>query len=166
MRHRKLATINSTKHIINNVFTTVAAGVLASNVEADSVAVPDVANANDVRAGSVIKAIFVELWVLAASSANPASIQINVEKTKGGQPTMTVAQSNALNDYPNKANILYTTQGIIGDDTNNAVPFIRQWIAIPKGKQRFALGDQLRVNIVALTVGLSNCGVSIYKEYY
>ncbi len=168
MRHkfRKLATINSSKHIFNHSIATVATGAIQNIVEAVAVVVASVDAVNEVREGSVIKAIYIELWVLGVGSAEPASFIVTVEKAKGGQPDMTFVQSNNLGAYPNKGNVLYTTQGIVGDDTNNAVPFIRQWIAIPKGKQRMALGDELRVNTASITTGVQVCGVTIYKEYF
>ncbi len=165
-RFQKLATINSTKHYVHHSPTSVAASAILVLDEINAVALSAVTNANDVRAGSVLKAISIEIWMLANSATTHASFTISVEKTKGGQPDMTFAQSIALMAYPNKANILYTTQGFIGEENNNAVPLLKQWIAIPKGKQRFALGDQLRVNISSITTGVQFCGLTIYKEYY
>ncbi len=165
-KRRVLATINSTKHLFQHTPVNVAAAAILTNIEADSVQLPTVANANDVRAGSVIKAISLEYWISSLTTSS-ASFVITIEKAKGGQPLMTVAQAVNLNTYPNKANILYTTQGFVGGNiNNNSVPLLKQWIAIPKGKQRFALGDQLRTNIHSITQGLSLCGIAIYKEYY
>ncbi len=161
-----VATINSTKHYIQHSPTSTTAGNVLTLDEANAVALSAVTNANDVRAGCVIKAIYVELWVSSTSGPEPASFNITVEKTKGGQPDMTFVNSQNLMAYPNKANILYCTQGEVGDQTNNFVPLLKQWILIPKGKQRFASGDQFRINIASITEGLVTCGMSTYKEYY
>ncbi len=167
MRHRKmLAPINSTKHYTPHTFFTISAAALVEQVEIESVSLPAVAAANEVRAGSVIKAIYIEYWMSGDSATAQSTFNITVEKTSGGQPTMTFAQAVNLMGYPNKKNVLYTTQGLIGDNTNNAIPIIRQWIAIPKGKQRFGLGDELRVNFAAITGDIRLCGISIYKEYF
>ncbi len=150
------------QHIVFNV----NAATLFVVDEIDAVQIQDISVVNEVRAGAVIKAIYIESWITSQSASAAASFTIVVEKIKGGQPDMTFAQSQNLENYPNKANILYTTQGLIGANINNAVPILKQWIAIPKGKQRFALGDKLHVNYVSITNGISICGVTIYKEYY
>ncbi len=166
-RRRMQATINSTKHILNYPVFSVAAAGLTEIVEINSTSVQSVANANDVRSGSVIKAVYIEAWIHSGNDVSAATFTITVEKRKGGQPTMTPAQSLNLMAYPNKANILYTTQGIIGaGNTTNPVPILKQWVAIPKGKQRFAMEDELVVNYHSISVGISVCGVTIYKEYY
>jgi len=59
---------------------------------------------------------------------------------------------------------LYTTQGLTSEQNANAVPIIRQWFKIPKGKQRFGLGDQMVLNISAAQEGVENCGMFIFKE--
>ncbi len=160
-----LATVNSTKHIINHSALAVATGAITNLIEINAVALSAVSASVDVRSGSVIKAIHIELWILGLGAAEPATYNLTVEKAKGGQPNMTFAQAVSLMAYPNKANILFTAQGFVGDDTNNAIPVLREWVPIPKGKQRFALGDELRINIAGIT-GVQVCGVSIYKEYY
>ncbi len=167
-RRRKMqATINTTKHYVHHSPFSVAAGSLTRNLDIDAVALSSVDAFAEVRAGAVVKAIYIELWMFANSVTAQASFNITVEKTKGGQPIMTFTQANNLGSYPNKANILYTTQGLVGNEgQNQPLPILKQWIAIPKGKQRFANGDQLRVNIAAITTGVQLCGISIYKEYY
>ncbi len=79
---------------------------------------------------------------------------------------MTLAQSQNLGAYPNKKNILYTTQGILADanDGGPTIPLIRGWIKIPKGKQRMGLDDRIVVNITAVGA-LRLCGISTFKEY-
>jgi len=82
---------------------------------------------------------------------------------------MTHAQSQILHDYPNKKNLFKTSQGLLGDANSNAVPIFREWIAIPKGKQRIGLGDTLVFNLAALgemDQDVEVCGLVIYKEYF
>ncbi len=166
LNRRKLATINSAKHIIHHSIFAVTTGTIVVTKEAVSVDIPDVSAVNEVRTGAVIKAVYIEAWILANSATAHGTFNITVEKSKGGQPDMTFGQSVALNAYVNKANIFYTTQGIIGDESTNPVPILRQWIAIPKGKQRFALGDEIRVNYSATIAGIQVCGITVYKEYF
>ncbi len=123
------------------------------------------ASADQIRIGAVVKAIFIELWILAGSQ-QPGSFTITVEKVVGDGTPMDFLQSALLHDYPNKKNILYTTQGVSPDANGNPVPILRQWIKIPKGKQRFGQGDALFMNLSANVEDMTFCGVNIYKEYY
>ncbi len=166
MRHRMLATINSVKHYIPvNLTVTATSGITQiSLVEAQEL--QDVAIAQDVRSGAVVKAVYVELWMIANHATSFCTFTASLEKIPAAATAMTFAQSQNLTDYPNKKNVLYTTQGIVGSAENNAVPFFRGWFKIPKGKQRMGLGDQIVVNISAITVGVQHCGMSVFKEYF
>ena len=118
-----------------------------------------------VREGAIISAVYIEMWILAGSS-QPGSFTISLEKRIGGQPAMTFLNSATLDSYPNKKNILYTTQGLSPDANGNPVPIMRGWYKIPKGKQRFGLSDSLILNMSANVEDMSHCGVFIYKEQY
>ncbi len=167
VRQRVLPPINSIKHMFGHTQFSVPSASVTNNQEIESVSLPAVANANEVRAGAVIKAVYIEYWIVSDSVNSTATFNITVEKRSGGQPSMTFTNANNLTAYPNKKNILYTTQGIVGNNgQNNAVPIVKQWVPIPKGKQRFGLGDTLFVNFAAITTGLQVCGISIYKEYF
>ena len=120
--------------------------------------------ASQVSAGTVIKAVFVELWLL-ATSQQPATFVVSLEKISSGGPAQSFANSVNLHQYNNKKNILYTTQGLIGDANSNPTPVMRQWYAIPKGKQRFGLGDSLVLNISSITDDTQYCGLFIFKSY-
>jgi len=85
-----------------------------------------------------------------------------VERLPGGATNITDAEFAALHTYANKKNILYMTQGITGDSNTNPTPWIRQWILIPKGKQRFGLNDRLQLNIRAISEDFEWCGINIY----
>ncbi len=118
-----------------------------------------------VRIGSTIKAVYVEFWINADSS-QLGSFQLTVEKLSSGQGNMSFIDAGQLHDYPNKKNIFYTTQGLAGDNNANPMPIVRQWIKIPKGKQRMGLGDIIAVNIAALESNITRCGLMIFKEYF
>ena len=138
-------------------------GMVNTKNLAVGVSLPD--SANSVRVGATIKAVYVELWVL-ANSQQPASIILIVEKQPGNGQDINLVGITALHDYPNKKNIFYSTQGLVGDANTNPVPFLRQWIKIPKGKQRFGLTDRLQVTILSQTEDINICGLMIYKEYF
>ncbi len=105
------------------------------------------------------------MWLLAGSQ-QPGSFQLTLEKISSNAPDMTHNDSTLLHDYGNKKNILYTTQGLVGDANTNPSPLLRQWFKIPKGKQRFGLGDKLNLNLSSFAENITSCGVIIYKEYY
>ncbi len=121
-------------------------------------------NAQDVPIGAVVKAINIEMWVMAAAAATGATTLI-VEKLNQNSSPANFSQMSALNAYANKANILWSSQGIIAEEGANPTPFIREWLAIPKGKQRFAQGDSLYLVIQAPTGSISTCGRSVFKSY-
>ncbi len=158
-------TINSQKHINQLSPVTTAAGVIATSTFIEAVAVDDIANQTHVREGATVKAVFVEMW-LTSDDAAQASFQINCEILPAAATTMTFTQSNTLGSYPNKKNVLYITRGLGSTTTGTPIPAIRQWIAIPKGKQRFGLGDKFVINFTAIANGLTHCGFVLFKEYY
>ncbi len=168
MRHRRmLAPIQSIKHYVHRSITAIASGVLLSNLVTESVVAPATANAFSVMQGSVVKAVHLEMWISGdeATDTNSQFVLI-VEKVPGNGTPMTAAQSLNLGSYPNKKNILFTSQGNLAAsiDGAQAVPVIRDWVLIPKGKQRQGLDDQIVVHISAVGA-LKVCGLFTYKEY-
>ncbi len=157
--------IHSTKHYVQMTRSQVS--TVATNTERLVAAVEGtVANlVDEVVEGAIVKAIYIELWIL--DSSNDGSFVISVEKTPSGLSSQSFTQSNSIGTYENKKNILYTTQGLSPNNgVGNPVPIIRMWIKVPKTKQRFGLGDKLRLNIT--NNGLNNleyCGFATYKEY-
>ncbi len=161
------APINSIKHLINRSTIAIATGVLRNDIVADAVVAPAAAANTNVIQGCMIKAAYIEMWYVGAgTTGNIAAFTLTIEKLTGGQPLMTFTNSQNLSSYLNKKNILYTTQAINSSkiDGANPVPMIRGWIKIPKGKQRFGLGDRLVVNTASVGPG-EVCGMFIFKEY-
>lgn len=158
-------TINSEKHIRQNTIFTVAASAVSTIMAAAGVAIQDKDASNEVREGCEIKAIWIEYWIT-SDGADQASVILTLEKLPAAASAMTYAQSVALNDYPNKKNILYTTMGLAANNTSVPIPFVRQFVRIPKGKQRMGLGDKLNITISSPSGGVNVCGIAIYKEYF
>ncbi len=119
----------------------------------------------EVAEGALVKAIWVEFW-LTSDDAAQGSFSISIERLNANAASMTFAQSIALGTYPNKKNVLYITRGLVSTTTGTPIPVIRQWIAIPKGKQRFGLQDRLNINFTAIANGITHCGFVLFKEYY
>ncbi len=168
MIHRRMvAPINSIKHFVARTNSVVATGAIQIlNIVAGVVA-PATSTAFDVIQGAVVKAVYVELWIFGNENAGTTTqFVVTFEKRVADSTAMTNAQALNLGSYPNKKNILYTTQGVVGSfkDGQSSVPVIRAWIKIPKGKQRMGLDDKIVLNVAAVGA-LRICGIFIYKEY-
>lgn len=124
-------------------------------------------SANEVLEGAHVKAIWIELWVSNNVKTDNPSFSLMIVKLPGEAPIPTAVEVANPNTYPNKKNILFYSRGILGKD-QTAIPVLRQWLMIPKSKQRFGLGDELAL-IIHDSVGGSNgiymCGTAIYKAY-
>ncbi len=160
--------IMTVKHLVHQSLATIASGAI-SNIDVVNVVVaPAAANSNEVQEGSILKAVYIEMWVTSTgTTGQTCSFNMTVEKVPSDATDMTFTQSANLGAYPNKKNIFYTTQGVVGAsvDGSNSIPLYRQWIKIPKGKQRMGLGDKILLNINAIGTTLAICGIFIYKEY-
>ncbi len=159
--------INSIKHYVHRTNVAVGTGVLQSNIIAESVVAPATANAFSVKEGAVIKAIFVEIWLIHTGAATVVSqVAIIVEKRPGNSVGMTAAQALNLGAYPNKKNILFVSQGLLTSrEVGGPIPLLRSWVMIPKGKQRMGLDDQLILHIAPIGATANVCGIFTYKEF-
>ncbi len=156
--------VNTEKHIVQETFSTTAVGVIDPISVLNTVAVPT-SSALEVREGAKVSAIYCEFW-LTTDDATQGSFVVTIEKKPAGVANMTAAQSANLNAYPNKKNIFFTKMGLVGNSTQMPVNVIAGWIKIPKGKQRFSLGDSIRFNLLAQSNGTNHCGFFIFKEQY
>jgi len=156
-------TINSEKHIVQIGFNQAAIAAVSTTGLISSNRNPS--NSRHVRIGAVVKAIYVELWFLGEGNAVGTSIAM-IEKLIGDGPAPTTPDMLALHDYANKKNMLWTHQGLTSETNANAVPVIRGWLKIPKGKQRFGQGDSLELNLQAQVIDFNFCGLAIFKEYF
>ncbi len=159
------APIHSTKHYVQYPIDQIIGGtreviVLVNAVEST------VANAaTEVEEGSIIKAVFIELWL--QNQGNLSEMIVTVSKDPDAQTGPTFAEHASLFTYTNKKNILFTSQGLSANDAvSGPVAVLRHWIKIPKSKQRFGLGDRLDLNISNVSSqDLNRCGIAVYKEY-
>jgi len=158
-----LAHLVTHKHLRQRTPTEVAFGAIFTEDVAIASQNPDRTASAQCDVGALVKAVYVELWFLTGDN-QPGSTVVTVEKLPSGITPMTHAQSVNLHNYPNKNNLFYSTQGLVGDANTNPSPLLRQWILIPKGKQRMSIGDKLVVNITGLTNNISFCGMYIWKD--
>ncbi len=157
------APITSVKHYVQVSLATVVSGATLATSLVDAVDPSLVNLSNEVITGSVVKAVFVEMWVRAGDTA-PGSTLVTLVKVPDGQ-TPTFADMIALDNYTNKKNIFYHTQGLTNDQDADAIPFVRGWFKIPKGKQRFGEGDRLFLMVTAQAIDNIICGFATYKSY-
>ncbi len=149
--------INSEKRIVQFPINNITAGTHST---LDILVV----GANNVEVGTVIKAVFIEIWLLTAGASVGSQI-LMVEKLQNLGAGGGFASIANLDAYGNKRNIFYQTMGLLGENNSNPIPVIRQWIKIPKGKQRFAQGDSLRIGISSQANDVTICGQAIFKAY-
>ncbi len=163
---RMFAPIVAIKHYVQKENASLASGA-AINVEVvDAVAQSAVTDTQDVVEGSLVKAIYSEYWFKSDAAAGTGTkFQLVFEKVPAGATAITFAGQNNLQAYLNKKNILYFTQGAVGDLSTNSIPMVRNWFKIPKGKQRMGLGDSIVVTISTTGANADVCGFSTYKEY-
>ncbi len=154
--------IQSRKHYVQESLQTVLAGNISIMNIAVAADIPGTSNV-EIHTGSVVKAVYVEMWARSGDTSG-GSVLISLFKGVDGQSMTFVDQTN-LNDYNNKKNVLYHTQGNTNESKADATPFVRGWFKIPKGKQRMGLGDTLRLAISAQALDVIVCGFFTYKEY-
>ncbi len=121
-----------------------------------------------IEVGAVIKAVWVELWLGNASATVVGSYTTILQKNPGGNAVATAANLTALHDFDNKKNILFTSQALVPPTDGGQVQVMKGWYKIPKGKQRFGLGDRLDLvtrNNNSTSVDINGCGLAIFKEY-
>ncbi len=158
-----LAPIVSKKHIVQTSLSTTSTGSRATVNVVNTVAVPTSA-AVDVAEGSVIKAIYIDMWITSDDTAQ-GSGQVIVYKLPAGATAATYGEITALNPYVNKRNIFHTFMGLVGPTIQPPMNGVGGWIKIPKGKQRMALGDKINIGIAGQSNGMNFCGFTLYKEY-
>ncbi len=157
--------VNVRKHILNLSLAAVTAGSIQNQNLFFAVPAPDANTAGEVREGAIVSAIYIELWITGDDAVASSGI-VTLEKISSDGPSMTTTNSAALDSYKNKNNIFHTQQGLFGPNTQVPIAVIKGWFKIPKGKQRFALGDSLILNIHAQSDGLNYCGLAIFKEQF
>ncbi len=130
-----------------------------------SVHVVDKNASNEVEEGAIVKAIYLELWVI--GDTLDQFFTIIFAKYPSDVNSATFTEMTDLTSWDNKKNVLYTTQGLASNDgVGNPIAVHRGWIKIPKGKQRMGLNDKFKIQVASRgDGGIKFCGLAIYKEY-
>ena len=159
-------TINSLKHIVQQSLDTIPQGTVVPETVMFTVPVVDGGTSTEIREGCTVKAVYIEKWLRGADNMTASTYVLIVEKIVNAGDSANAGEMGALHTYKNKKNILFTSMGLINNDDSTATPVLRNWIPIPKGKQRFGAGDSLRITIFAQVGEVARCGLTIYKEYF
>ncbi len=157
--------VHSVKHYVQFSLQTIVAGGVDVLSIADAQPLDAVDTVAEVREGSSVKAVYLEIW-LRAGSTTPSSGQMIVYKTEGDSGSPSATDMAALGDWDGKRNIFYTTMGLFNDQDADAIMAHKGWIKIPKSKQRMALGSSLKLAVFPPTIDLHLCGFATYKEYF
>ncbi len=157
--------VHSEKHIVQFSIATVTAGAVLTLACVAAVPIQDKNIVSEVREGSTVKAIYIELWER-SSSTTTSSGQACFFKKSSDATNPNATDMAALGNWDNKKNILYTTMGLFNDADADAQVIYKGWLKIPKGKQRFGLNDQFNISLFVPTVDTVICGLAIYKEYF
>ncbi len=157
--------IHSQKHYVQ--ITRSSVSTVSNNNERliNAVAVSNKNLVDEVEEGATVKAVYVELWVL--DTGNDGSHIVILSKPPQDNAGPVFSNMNALGNYNNKKNILFTHQGLSPNDgVGDPQMVMRGWYKIPKSKQRFGLGDSLVLSITNNSLNdLDYCGFATYKEY-
>ncbi len=155
--------VHSKKHYVQTSLSTVTTG--SENDELVCFAVETPSLATDIVEGAIIKAIFWELWAVGGSADQ--FFTLIFAKYPGGVNNASLTEMAALQDWDNKKNVLYTSQGLASNDgIGDPIPLFKGWIKVPKGKQRMGLGDAFKWQIASRgSDKITYCGFTTFKEY-
>ncbi len=161
-----VAPISSIKHYVAKTNSTIATGTTIVHTVATAVAKGAARSAtNVVEEGCVLKAIHLEYWLKGTGSTSTTQFVFIVYKLPSGQANPTQTDMLNLQAWNNKKNILFSSQGVLSEEgAGQSIPVIRDWMKVPKGKQRFGLEDKFQVAISSVGT-LQFCGLATYKEY-
>ncbi len=157
--------VHSVKHYVQFSRSTVATVAAVNENIAKAVEGTTANLVDEVVEGTIVKACYVELWVIDSGNAGSGVVVLSKEQSNNVGPIF--GQANSLGTYANKKNILFTSQGLFPNDgIANPRVVMRGWYKIPKSKQRFGLGDSLVLTIANNSAqDLFYCGFATYKEY-
>ncbi len=158
-RGMALRPINSVKNIVDGVFLAVAAATVTSVTLAATVN-DYTGGVTEVPIGAKVSSVY--LFVQALPTAGTANIDWFIAKRPSG---VTLPVAGATGGSPSRKFILHEEKGIPGNAADGAYPLtFKGVIKIPRGRQRFAEGDALILNIRGADI-YNACVKCIYKFY-
>ncbi len=158
--------ISSKKHYVQISQSTVSQAALVNTELVDAIEGAH-SSPTHIAEGNVVKAVWIEFWLGTASATVVGSYTVVVYKNPGSGHGLTAGEAAALHDYTNKKNIFYASQALSPPTDGGLVCVLKQWIKIPKGKQRFGLADRFTIGVRnnnATAIDLNFCGMAVFKS--
>ncbi len=158
--------IDSNKNIVPNL-TACVAGTRVGVTIAQAVDAPAGATAIEVKRGSVIKAMWLELWYsLSAEPTVGVSTIIDAYIWKNTGTNLTPPNPGTVGTSNEKKWVLKNWKGIVGARTQGFPAYTwKGWIKIPRGFQRMAQDDVWQLQFLATGTNGLACTNVIYKWY-
>ncbi len=155
--------VNSIKNMANTTFAlTNTIGGLDFALAVDS---PTLAVTKEVKRGCLIKAVFIEFWVvgkLADGVLN--SFNWYIIKNPAGSLTRPTPGLEGVSDE--KRYIFLSGKGLLSSNNGGFVYSFKRWVKIPKRYQRMGSDDRLSILMQSQTAAAGNvCIQATYKWY-
>ncbi len=158
-RGMSLRPINSVKNIVDGVFLGVAAATVTTAILAATVN-NYIGGVTEVPIGAKVSSVY--LFVQILPTAGTANVDWYVAKFPSGAipPAPSLTGGNVFRKF-----ILHEEKGIPGNAADGAYPLtFKGVIKIPRGRQRFAEGDSLKLFLRGADIH-NACFKCIYKFY-
>ncbi len=161
----RLRPVDSRKHVIDVQGVLVAAAV-TTVVIADTVDSPVLATADQVRTGSRINSIFLNVQVAATGTAALANVYMILVKNAGNNLGAAIPAPNAVGTSDAKKYVIHQEM-IMTEKNTTAIPrtLFKGVLKLPRHYQRFGYDDRLQVQLLAPGVNFDFCVQAIYKDY-
>ncbi len=166
-RKRSLGNIVDSIKNIGSVFTASATGVKTIVNVAIAKDSPVTANVTEVKRGSKIFRIWLEIWIYASAEAVAGithGIDFYIYKDPGANLTPPIPGTTGSSNE--KKFIFKTWKGLIGARTQGSAPYTwKGWIRIPKIYQRMGTDDRIDLVFQSTGVNAILCTNTIYKWF-
>ncbi len=155
--------VNRIKHVVD-IQNALVAGTQNNERIVRSVDTPILANRDDVETGSTINGIFLNIEVVATSSAALSNVYLIVFKNPGANLTVPAANQVGLND--NKRYVIHQEMVMLQEQTgSNPRTLFKGVIVIPRGYRRQGPGDFIQLGLLAPGISVNYCIQAHYKEF-
>ncbi len=155
--------VNSVKNMVNTTFAlTSTIGGLDFALAVDS---PTLAVTKEVKRGCLIKAVFIEFWVIGKLTAGTLnSFNWYIIKNPAGSLTRPTPGLEGASDE--KRYIFLSGRGLLSTAEAGFAYSVRRWVKIPKIYQRMGSDDRLSLLMQSQTAAAGNvCIQATYKWY-
>ncbi len=162
-RNQGLRPVHRIKHVVDLQGAGVAGTQVNQNL-INSVDAPLLANPVDVETGSTVNGIYLDVEVVATSSAALPNIYMSIFKNPGGN--LTIPASNTVGSNDNKKYVIHQEMLMLQKQTgSNPRTLFKGVIVLPRGYRRQAINDTLVISILAPGITFDFCFQCHYKEF-